>query len=213
MLKAPHGSLPRRFAEVARRGEEKLGIFRLVDDILNEQKAGFDISAFNSKKNIKKWVREQASREWLLGARASSSLGATYQDELALEPRGYLNFEFKGRQVLTKLRINDLDLGAAGFRAKSGPPSNCQMCGVEPETRQHFLLSCKSLEEVRSLHPDALELTRGHSKPNKWRVLILAWPKGATEDERRARKVGALAHDLWTARATALRLNNNYFLR
>lgn len=213
MLRAPHGSLPQRMADVARQGEAKLGIFRLAAEILNDQQAGIDISWFNSKRSIKKWVREWASKEWLQRAQASPSLGATYQDETSLETRGYLNYDFKGRQVLTKLRINDLDLGAAGFRGKAGSPPCCQLCGVEPETREHFLLRCRSLEEVRSLHPDALELTRGHSKPNEWRVLILAWPKGATEDEGRARKVGALAHDLWTARATALRLTNNYFLR
>ena len=35
----------------------------------------------------------------------------------------------------------------------------------------------------------------------------------ASEDERRARDVGALAHDLWTRRVRTLGLSENFFLR
>ena len=68
MLRAPAGSLPRRMAEGARSGEVKLGIFRLVAEILCEQQTVRDISSFDSKKSIKEWVRRQATKEWLQSA-------------------------------------------------------------------------------------------------------------------------------------------------
>ena len=213
MLRAPTGSLPRRMAEVANKGDVKLGVFRLVADILKEQQSERDISSFDSKKSIKNWVRMQATKEWLKGAKASPRLGETYRDVVSLEMHGYLKFDFKGRQVLTKLRIDDLELGAASFRGKAVPLPNCQLCGVEPETREHFLLKCRSLDEVRIKHKGTLEITWGLSRNDAWRMLILAIPKGASEDERRARDVGALAHDLWTRRVRTLGLSENFFLR
>ena len=119
-----------------------------------------------------------ASREWLTKAKASTRVGGTYHDSVALQTRGYLKFDFKGRQILTKLRVDDLDLGAASFRGKSLPLPVCQLCGVEPETREHFVLRCCSLDDVREIHADAWEMTRGLSDQDALRMLILARPKG-----------------------------------
>ena len=148
MLKAPPGSLPGSVARATQSGEGMLGIFRLAK-ILEEQGEVRDIASFASKKSIKSWVWRHASREWLTKAKASTRVGGTYHDSVALQTRGYLKFDFKGRQILTKLRVDDLDLGAASFRGKSLPLPVCQLCGVEPETREHFVLRCRSLDDVR----------------------------------------------------------------
>ena len=188
------------------------GLFRLVTEILTEQEEDRDIASLGSKRDIKAWIKKRATEEWLLKARACSRLASTYQDVGTLETRGYLSFDFKGRQVLTKLRVDDLILGAASFNRKIDPLPMCQMCGVEPETREHFLLKCRSLVEVRATHAEVVDLTRGLSKFDAWRTLILARPRGATENLERAREVGAYVHDLWTRRAKLLG-TNNIFLR
>ena len=114
--------------------------------------------------------------------RASSRLMCTYEDVAQLETRGYLKADFKGRQVLTKLRVDDLNLGAASYNAKLESPPSCLLCGEEPETREHFLLRCRKLEGVRDAHPDVYMLIQGLSRRDAWRTLILARPRGATED-------------------------------
>lgn len=140
-------------------------------------------------------------------------MGCTYEDVATLETRGYLKADFKGRQVLTKLRVDDLNLGAASYNAKLEPPPSCSLCGEEPETREHFLLRCQVLKGVRDAHPDVYKLTQGLSSHDAWRTLILARPRGASEDLERAKRVGALVHDLWTSRARALGLSSNAWFR
>ena len=213
MLKAPPGSLPRRMAEAAQHAEAKLGLFRLVAEILEEQKEVRDISSFGSKGDIRGWIRKQATQEWRQSVRASSRLMCTYEDVAQLETRGYLKADFKGRQVLTKLRVDDLNLGAASYNAKLESPPSCLLCGEEPETREHFLLRCRKLEGVRDAHPDVYMLIQGLSRRDAWRTLILARPRGATEDLERAKRVGTLVHDLWTSRAKALGLSSNAWFR
>ena len=103
MLNAPTGSFPRRMADASNSGEVKLGLFRLVAEILTEQEEDRDIASLGSKRDIKAWIKKRATKEWLLKARACSRLASTYQDVGTLETRGYLSFDFKGRQVLTEI--------------------------------------------------------------------------------------------------------------
>ena len=69
MLRAPPGSLPRRMAEAAQHAETKLGLFRLVAEILEEQKKDRGISSFSSRGSIKAWIRMQATKDGYEGPR------------------------------------------------------------------------------------------------------------------------------------------------
>ena len=65
----------------------------------------------------------------------SSRLARTYRYSKALATQGYLKRTFPGRQILTRLRIDDLDLGAASFRGKADVKEACALCGLEEETK------------------------------------------------------------------------------
>ena len=113
---------------------------------------------------------------------------------------------FPGRCILTRLRLDDLDLGAASFRGKIKPWSMCAMCGEEAETREHFVLRCKSLSGAREANSQTLKLAPTSPLDSALDVLILATPRGADDDISRAIKVGKLFHNLWTLRAKLLEL-------
>lgn len=70
-----------------------------------------------------------------------------FKTNFIFEP--YLNlFNFKQRQVLTKLRIEDHQLAIETGRHKNIPDPEriCKLCEEEVEDEIHFLLQCKTLE-------------------------------------------------------------------
>ena len=80
----------------------------------------------------------------------------------------------------------------------------CATCGVEAETREHFVLRCSTLAEARATNKQAMDLTQNLPPDTALDTLILASPPGADDDVDRAIKVGKLFHDLWTLRANKL---------
>ena len=54
-----------------------------------------------------------ASQEWKAMVEVSSVLPRTYYHSTSLDMKGYLRRAFPGRTILPRLRIDDLDLGAA----------------------------------------------------------------------------------------------------
>ncbi len=52
---------------------------------------------------------------------------------------------YPGRIILTRLRLDDLDLGAASYKGKSATLALCALCGEEAQTREHFVLRCRAL--------------------------------------------------------------------
>ena len=169
------------------------------------------LTDFRTKRNVTKWIHKKAAEQWAMQVTESPRLRDTYLYTGDLKTRGYLNADFRGRQVLTKLRIDDLDLGAAGLMGQIGPTPECQLCGEEPETRAHFVLKCQALAMMRRRNIKAMTLVRGLSDKDAFRTVILARPAGATEDIERATIMGALVHDLWQARSSILKVNG--FLR
>ena len=57
-------------------------------------------------------------KDVVAGSTGKECLVATYARSRTLKFRGDLKEGFGGRQLLTKLRIDDLDLSAAGLNAK-----------------------------------------------------------------------------------------------
>ena len=115
--------------------------------------------------------------------------------------RGYLNEDFKGRQILTKIRADDLELGAASFRGLGHyMADSCKTCNNIRliETREHFLLTCGALEGARERHPEVKRWIQDPDAERAMALITLAFPTKATEDMHRARMVGAYLHDLWT---------------
>ena len=208
MLTSPRGGLMERIANQANRASPKLGIFRIVDDFLVETK-GPPLEDFRSKREIKKWIANKASQEWKARVEGSSRLARTYRYSRALATQGYLKKTFPGRQILTRLRIDDLDLGAASFRGKADVKEACALCGLEEETREHFVLRCQALAVARDSNMQAMGLTEHSRQDSALDVLILATPRGASDDVRTAILVGKLFHDLWTLRSKLLGIRPN----
>ena len=146
-----------------------------------------------------------AQKEWSTAVALSSRLKGTYARGEPLRTRGYLYYDFRGRQVLTKLRVDDLNLGAAGYNSLALRQARCELCKEkEPESRQHFVLRCAALTHIRDRHAGTMSWTRHLSQDDALRVLTLSRPAGATENIDRATAVGALLHDLWKERCTLL---------
>ena len=138
------------------------------------------------------------------GVQMSERLRDTYSPSEPLRNRGYLDINFRGRRVLTKLRLDDLKLGAAGYKSKSVHQQLCEMCGKEPETRQHFTVRCLALQHVRDRHMQTMRYTERLNMTDAFKTLLLARPPGATENGDRAVAIGALLHDLWEERCRLL---------
>ena len=122
--------------------------------------------------------------------------------------KGYLKRTYPGRQILTRIRIDDLTLGAAGCRAAAADTgAMCKLCGEEPETReQHFTLRCQRLTPAREANRKAIDLTLGVDPELAFEVIILARPAHAADDVERAKTVGSLLHALWNLRTELLGL-------
>ncbi len=111
----------------------------------------------------------------------SSRLARTYRHSNSLKVGGYLKGAYPGRQILTRLRLDDLALGAAGFRGLSDIRDKCVICGEDEETREHFVLRCRLLEPARQANEQILEMARAQAQ-NEEEALdfrILARPPGA----------------------------------
>ena len=124
-------------------------------------------------------------REWKRGVLLSSRIIDTYQLTSELQLRGYLRSDFRGRVLLTKLRADDLELGAASFRGRGGSlvPA-CQTCREQGcvESRAHFVLQCAALEPVRRRHPDILKGIRSARPERAMATILLAFPRTAADE-------------------------------
>jgi hypothetical protein len=207
MLRAPSGGLMEQIARQANSASPKLGVFRIVHSFL-EATGGPLLEDFRSKGAIKRWIYTKALQEWKAKVDESSCLSRTYQLNTDLIIKGYLRKSYPGRIILTRLRLDDLDLGAASYRAKSEAQALCALCGEEEETREHFVLRCKTLAAARDGNSQAMDLTLGVPLARAFDLLTLATPRGADGDINKAILVGKFFHDLWTLRAKLLGLRH-----
>ena len=208
MLNSPDGSMMARIAHQANSASPKWGIFRHVESFLTGVNSGRRrLEDFRSKRDIKAWIHAAASAEWSERVRSSSRLARTYPLAQTLSMKGYLTQTYPGRQILTRIRIDDLTLGAAGCRAAAADTGTlCLLCGEEPETREHFTLRCRRLTAAREANRQALDITLGVSPELAFEAIILARPAHAADDVERAKTVGRLLHALWNLRTKILGL-------
>jgi hypothetical protein len=149
-----------------------------------------------------------SGRQGILG---STRLYNTYSQTKDLQLRGYLTTDFKGRQVLTKIRADDLELGASSYRGIGQSRTDaCKTCKIPllVETNEHFVLHCAALANARKRHPEVFSWIRERNPERSMAMIILAFPNNATDDIPRAKLVGEFLFDLWSTRATLLELRN-----
>ena len=106
--------------------------------------------------------------------------------------------------MLTRLRLDDLDLGGASYRGRAEAKQPCAMCDEEAETREHFALRCRSLAGARTSNSQVMSWVQNPPQQSDFDVLLLASPRGAEDDIEKAVLVGKLFHDLWTLRTNIL---------
>jgi hypothetical protein len=203
MLTSERGGLIERIANQAYRSTPKLGIFRVVGTFL-EEAGGPRLEDFRSRREIKQWITAKATLEWKTRVDGSARLARTYRLCKTLTTHGYLKRAYPGRQILTRLRIDDLDLGAASYRGMMDHKEMCALCGMEAETREHFALRCQALLVARLDNRQAMDLIEHSQEDSALDILILAAPQGASDNIHKAILVGRLFHDLWTLRSKVL---------
>ena len=157
-----------------------------------------------SRDQLKRTVHAAAEKEWRVRVATSRRLKDSYSQNHTLTRRGYLSADFPGRQVLLKLRVDDLALGASRWTGLQQTVPACLLCKRGPETRQHFLLDCKALQSVRDKHGEAMRLCMSQRSDTAFKYLILAQPVDAADDVAKATVVGALMLDLWKERCMLL---------
>ena len=192
-----------KIANQANRSTPKLGLFRGVCNFLEEAN-GPRLEDFRSRGEIKRWITAMASQEWKTRVDGSDRLARTYRLCKTLTTHGYLKRVYPGRQILTRLRIDDLDLGAASYRGMRDQKDPCAVCGLEAETREHFVMRCQALQTARIANRQAMDLIEHSQQDSALDILILAVPQGASDDIPKAMIVGMLLHDLWTLRSKVL---------
>jgi hypothetical protein len=156
------------------------------------------LSKDNFKEVCKRSIRNHAEFLWRRRVSIQPRLSYAFLPTSKLSMQPYLSFDvFRGRQLLTRLRLDDLDLGAAGIN-QYGSTQICPSCGNPEETRVHFLLECPSYQDLRASYSNRLpSLQSPLPTADRLRHLLLCgW--SYTEDD--ARTIGNYVSDLWARR-------------
>ena len=150
--------------------------------------------------SAKRAVRRAASVSWTKRVAMQPRLSLAYPSSPSLVMRGYLKLPpFRGRQLLTKLRLDDLALSYVKHRSTRGAPvPNCSTCGLEPETRLHFTMVCPNLEYVRDQYRSSIPALSDETMSLEVRLRHIA--QSAQGSLAPAHVVGSMLADLWYAR-------------
>ena len=153
-----------------------------------------------AKARVKIEMRKFAEESWRQRVASSSRLSYAYPHMLPLRIRGYLSTNFRGRRLITLLRIDDLPLAAASWLAYATGLKEC-WCRGGNETREHFLLTCPALSDVREAHMHLIPALRpGVDQKIAMTYLLLGSDSLAAENIDRAKVIGAFVADLWQHR-------------
>jgi hypothetical protein len=161
------------------------------------------------KLTLKRAMLRVASRNWNQRLLTQPQLAGSYEINAQLRLQHYLKLpSFKGRQLLIKLRCDDLKLAAASFNRYQPQPC-CPVCKLHTlETRAHFLLHCTGLESVRLLHRDALpQLNQRSEVPSNILMAQLLLRSSHANKINFIHAVGLYITDLWRARTAKLCLH------
>jgi hypothetical protein len=131
------------------------------------------------------------------------------------KPQKYLQLSyFRGRSLLTRIRLNDVPLNAAGYNTHEG--KICEMCQSEKETIAHFLLDCKKLDHVRSNHASEVPGLKAHQShlttEIRLKLLLMTYSPKKEEYEKTAKKIGNYMADMWSERKKILKISFTRFI-
>ena len=214
-ISAPKDSLPAKLSrEVLQlpEGSEMPPFFARANELLRRYSLQMrSLRHPGAKQAIRKAVFKKAAEVWKAQVRMSPSLSLTYPNVHHFSMQPYLDIDtFPGRTLLTKLRINDLPLNAAGYNTRT--PGKCPMC-PDHETRQHFIFLCPGLSTVRddfSSFIPALAVDCPLTLNSRTRMVLLAGPVPVMALPTRAREVGAYLVAIWKERGQYFPSDPNY---
>lgn len=178
---------------------------RTALDICQEFKLDFVNSTLvrEKKKAIQSFTTLAGTR-WSNRIGSSHNLKMLWPGKTTLMPPTYITIHpFKGRSLITRLRLGSLQIGPRSKTKASR--TKCPACDIKTEeTRYHFLLECEATREARishfsrihSLHP-----MNNMTPCQRLRNILLA--DADQESTTHIHSVGRFIHDAWIARAKA----------
>ena len=205
MLNAPHASLPKQvIMKILRSNPTQSPYMARITDVLHQSNIHWLslMSPFNRahKRYAKTQFRAAAFKQWHAKVAASPNHTIIYGNYTELKRHAYHKLpSFRGRTLLTKLRVNDLPLGGAGYN--SANPEPCPLCKDDFETRQHFIVMCPNLAQVRVRHQTTLPILLESDNLSETAILQHVLLVGHTDNvAKSAPIVGNLLADLWYER-------------
>ena len=110
------------------------------------------------------------------------------------------------------LRIDDLPLAAASWLGRTEQSKSC-WCGQGDETREHFLLSCPEMQDIRDSHRANIPALEPGRDPNiALRYVLLGAEPSAADNVERARLVGSYIADAVVRAGKAVRPSSGVVL-
>ena len=158
------------------------------------------LSEPGAKLLIKSSFRRFAHKKWMARVNLQPTLFALYGNSEIMEMQPYLKIpNFRGRRILTKLRLDDLLLNAASFLRKN--PKNCDKCNLHYETRKHFVLGCKwkGYMVIREHHKQTVPALNALDPNDAFKQIILIHYSPYSLDTS-APAIGNFLADMWRER-------------
>lgn len=206
MLNAPPRSIPARLIRgallTAQHTSENPYLSRMTRLLTETQIKPTLLMTPAGQGHITTQCKRRAERDWRSKVALSAELSLIYPPHCSFKAQAYLDLDtFAGRTLLSKLRANDLALEAAGYNTNK--PGTCPCCGHGYETRQHFLLHCRSLQQVRDQYPTLPGLQPRDQRDNeveRIRHLLLCYPISPSLLSARAQVLGTFLTHIWRER-------------
>ena len=205
MLNAPHDSLPQQIITKLLRSDPNLSPYMTrITGLLHQTNIHWVSLLAPINKSHKRYAKTQfraaAFRQWHANVAASSNHNIVYGSYTELKCHTYHKLPaFRGRTLLTKLRVNDLLLSGAGYN--SANPEPCPLCTLDFETRQHFIVTCPNLAQVRVRHHNILPILLEAEILSETAILQhILLVRSSDNVAKSAVNAGNLLADLWYER-------------
>ena len=169
----------------------------------------------NAKEILDRAIHSNQESRWQQRITIQPHLQTAFEAGSPLTPQKYLALEaFKGKTLITKLRIDDLELKAASYNTKN--QGLCPLCLEAAESRTHFILECKELSDIREVHTPMVEgLDEAFDLPplRRLQMILLKDTNSLTQPKliERAHASGSFLAALWQKRQKTLGLPQRYF--
>ena len=208
---APRGSIPASFARQGLTRPNSGYFFSVGRKILSNLNLPLQtLTMPNAKENLDRAIHSNQESRWQQRITIQPHLQTAFDAGSPLTPQKYLALEaFKGKTLITKLRIDDLELKAASYNTKN--QGLCPLCLEAAESRTHFILECKELSDIREVHTPMVEgLDEAFDLPQ---MILLKDTNSLTQPKliERAHATGSFLAALWQKRQKTLGLPQRYF--